>query len=66
MLQWTCGRSGPRFCLFVHHTDSDREWAYDRKSSIGRLDKGLDEAGAKGWTVVDMKTDWAKIFAFES
>ena len=65
MLQWTCGGPGPRFCLFVHHTDADREWAYDRNSSIGRLDKGLDEAGAQGWTVVDMKADWAKIFAFE-
>ena len=65
MLQWTCGGSGPRLCVFVHHTDADREWSYDRKSSIGRLDKGLDEAGASGWTVVDMKADWAKIFAFE-
>jgi phosphoglycolate phosphatase-like HAD superfamily hydrolase len=65
MLQWTCGGPGPRLCVLVHHTDADREWAYDRKSSIGRLDKGLDEAGAKGWTVVDMKTDWTKIFAFE-
>ena len=64
MLQWTCGGPGPRLCVFVHHTDADREWSYDRKSSIGRLDKGLDEAGAKGWTVVDMKADWAKIFAF--
>jgi hypothetical protein len=64
MLQWTCGGSGPRFCLYVHHTDADREWSYDRNSSIGRLDKGLDEAGAKGWTVVDMKADWTKIFAF--
>jgi phosphoglycolate phosphatase-like HAD superfamily hydrolase len=65
MLQWTCGAPGQRFCLYVHHTDADREWAYDRKSPIGRLDKGLDEAGAKGWTVVDMKADWARIFAFE-
>ena len=65
MLQWTCGGPGPRLCVFVHHTDADREWSYDRNSSIGRLDKGLDEAGAKGWTVVDMKADWAKIFAFE-
>jgi len=44
--------------LYVHHTDADREWAYDRKSSIGRLDKGLDEAKVNGWTVVDMKNDW--------
>jgi phosphoglycolate phosphatase-like HAD superfamily hydrolase len=62
MLQWTCGAPGPRFCLFVHHTDADREWAYDRNSSIGKLDKGLDEAAADGWTVVDMKADWAKVF----
>jgi phosphoglycolate phosphatase-like HAD superfamily hydrolase len=65
MLQWTCGGPGPRLCVFVHHTDADREWAYDRNSSIGRLDKGLDEAGAKGWTVVDMKADWTKIFALD-
>lgn len=62
MLQWTCAASGPRFCLYVHHTDAEREWAYDRQSSIGRLDKGLDEARAKGWTVVDMKEDWKVIF----
>jgi hypothetical protein len=65
MLQWTAGGRGPRFCLYVHHTDAEREWAYDRASSIGRLDKGLDEAQAKGWTVVDMKTDWKRVFAFE-
>ncbi|MCV9943859.1 MULTISPECIES: HAD family phosphatase [unclassified Rhizobium] len=65
MLQWTCSPPGPRFCLFVRHTDADREWAYDRASSIGRLDKGLDEAGNMNWTVVDMKTDWTKVFAFE-
>jgi hypothetical protein len=49
----------------VHHTDAQREWAYDRQSSIGRLDKALDEANAKGWTVVDMKRDWKKIYPFE-
>jgi phosphoglycolate phosphatase-like HAD superfamily hydrolase len=66
MLQWTAAGSGPRFCLYVHHTDADREWAYDRKSSsFGRLDKGLDEAAAKGWTIVDMKNDWNTIFALE-
>ena len=54
MLQWTTGGSGARFpALIVHHTDDKREWAYDRKSSIGRLDKALDEAKAKGWTVVE-------------
>ncbi len=62
MLQWTCSGDRTAFCLYVHHTDSDREWAYDRKSSIGRLDKGLDEAAAKGWTVVDMKNDWKRVF----
>jgi len=49
----------------VHHTDAEREWAYDRQSSIGKLDKGLDEAKAKGWTVVDMKRDWRRVFPFE-
>ena len=65
MLQWTAAGEGPRFMLFVHHTDKEREWAYDRESAIGRFDKGLDEARAKGWTVVDMKKDWKKVFAFE-
>ena len=65
MLQWTAAGSGPRFCLYVHHTDAEREWAYDRQSHIGQLDKGLDEAKAKGWTVVSMKDDWKRIFAFE-
>ena len=65
MLQWTTAGQGPRFALYVHHTDAEREWAYDRKSSIGRLDKGLDEAQAKGWTVVDMKQDWKVIFPVE-
>jgi hypothetical protein len=65
MLQWTTAGQGSRFALYVHHTDAEREWAYDRKSSIGRLDKGLDEAKAKGWTVVDMKRDWKVIFPHE-
>ena len=65
MLQWTAAGSGARFCLYVHHTDAAREFAYDRQSSIGRLDKGLAEASAKGWTVVDMKQDWKVIFPFE-
>ena len=60
MLQWTAAGTGPRFWALVHHTDADREWAYDRKSAIGRLDKALDEAQAKGWTVVDMKNDWKR------
>jgi phosphoserine phosphatase len=62
MLQWTAAGSGARFCLYVHHTDAEREWAYDRESSVGRLDKGLDEARAKGWTVVSMKDDWKTIY----
>jgi 2C-methyl-D-erythritol 2,4-cyclodiphosphate synthase len=65
MLQWTAAGKGARFCLYVHHTDSEREWAYDRTSSIGRLNKGLDEAKAKGWTVVDMKKDWKLVFPFQ-
>jgi hypothetical protein len=62
MLQWTTSGQGPRFALYVHHTDAEREWAYDRNSSIGRLDKGLDEAKSKGWTVVDMKQDWKVVY----
>ena len=65
MHQWTQAGDGPRFSLYVHHTDAEREWAYDRDSHIGRLDKGLAEAKKNGWTVVDMKNDWKKIFAFE-
>lgn len=65
MLQWTTAGQGPRFALYIHHTDIEREWAYDRKSNIGRLDKGLDEAQAKGWTVVDMKQDWKVIYPHE-
>ena len=66
MLQWTAAGGGPRFMGLVHHTDAEREWAYDRISHIGELDKALDEANAKGWTVVDMKRDWKWIFPFES
>jgi phosphoserine phosphatase len=62
MLEWTAAAKGPRFCLYVHHTDSEREWAYDRESHVGRLDKGLDEAKAKGWTLASMKDDWKTIF----
>jgi phosphoglycolate phosphatase-like HAD superfamily hydrolase len=65
MLQWTAAGNGARFCLYVHHTDAEREWAYDRTSHIGKLDKGLDEATAKGWTVVDIKKDWKRVFAFD-
>jgi phosphoglycolate phosphatase-like HAD superfamily hydrolase len=62
MLQWTAAGGGPRFMAIVHHTDAEREWAYDRQSHIGRLDKALDEATARGWTVVDMKRDWRAVF----
>jgi hypothetical protein len=66
MLQWAKGGGGVRFALLVHHTDAVREWAYDRQSSIGHLDKALDAAQAEGWTVVDMKNDWKTIFPFGS
>jgi phosphoglycolate phosphatase-like HAD superfamily hydrolase len=62
MLQWTAAGSGARFCLYVRHTDAEREYAYDRTDPLARLDKGLDEAEAKGWTVVDMKKDWKRIY----
>ncbi|HSO17961.1 MAG TPA: HAD family hydrolase, partial [Desulfosarcina sp.] len=62
MLQWTAAGDGARFALLVHHTDAEREWAYDRQSHIGRLDKALDEAKAKGWAVVDMEKDWRRIY----
>ena len=62
MLQWTAAGDGARFMLLVHHTDAEREYAYDRKSAFGQLDKALDEANARGWTVVDMKNDWKTIF----
>ncbi len=65
MLQWTAAGSGARFMGLVHHTDADREWAYDRKSHIGRLDKALDEALARGWIVVDMKQSWRVIYPYE-
>lgn len=62
MLQWTAAGAGSRFCLYVHHTDAEREWAYDRESHIGRLDRGLVEAQKNGWTVVDMKADWKRVY----
>lgn len=66
MLQYTAAGDGPRFMGLVHHTDAEREWAYDRTSHIGKLDKALDEARVKGWTVVDMKTDWNAVFRSNS
>jgi hypothetical protein len=65
MLQWTAAGTGPRLCLYVHHTDTTRELAYDRESPVGRLDKGLNEASARGWTVVSMKDDWKTIYPAE-
>jgi hypothetical protein len=65
MLQWTAAGDGARFMGLVHHTDAEREWAYDRESLVGRLDKALDEAQEKGWTVVDMKRDWRVIYPFD-
>ena len=65
MLEWTAAGDGPRFAGIVHHTDGEREWAYDRQSHIGKLDKALDEGTAKGWTIVDMKKDWKTVFAFQ-
>ena len=62
MLQWTAAGDGRRFMLIVHHTDAEREWAYDRDSHVGRLDKALVEADKHGWTVVDMKQDWKQIY----
>lgn len=65
MMQYTDSGKGSRFMLYLHHTDAEREWAYDRQSHIGRLDKGLDEAMEKGWTVIDMKEDWKVIYPFQ-
>jgi len=62
MLEWTAGGSGARLALLVHHTDAEREVAYDRTSPVGKLDKALDEAKAKGWLVASMKDDWKTIF----
>jgi phosphoglycolate phosphatase-like HAD superfamily hydrolase len=64
MLEWTTSGSGPRFGLLVHHTDAVREWAYDRKSAVGQLNTALDAAPKWGWTVMDMKNDWNRIFPF--
>ena len=66
MLQWTTlAAGGPRFGLIVHHTDAEREYAYDRKTPFGQLDEALDAAAVNQWTVVDMKKDWKTIFPFE-
>jgi hypothetical protein len=62
MLEWTTSAKGPRLGVIIHHTDAEREWAYDRGSPIGRLVRGLDESGKRGWVVVDMKSDWKVIY----
>lgn len=62
MLEWTTSGAGARLGVIIHHTDGEREWAYDRDSHIGRLGRGLDEAQARGWVVVDMKEEWRCIF----
>ena len=62
MIEYTLAGEGHRLGLFVHHTDAEREYAYDRKSHVGTLDKALDNAAASGWIIVDMKTDWKKVF----
>ncbi len=63
MLQWTAAGDGKRLMVYIHHTDAEREWAYDRESHIGKFDKGLDEANAKGWTIVDIKNDWKNVYS---
>lgn len=62
MLEWTTAGEGPRLGLIVHHTDAEREFAYDRESHVGQLDRGLDEAGSRGWLLVDMAADWARVW----
>ena len=66
MLQWTAAGKGPRFLGLVHHTDAEREWAYDRESPVGRLDKALDEAREQGWTLVDMAREWWVVYPWEA
>jgi len=65
MLRWVMAGHGPHFAMIIHHTDADREYAYDRKSDFGKLDKALDEAESRDWLLVDMKADWKKIYAFD-
>ena len=62
MIEWVTARQGASLGLIVHHTDGEREYAYDRESSVGQLNKGLDDAPRHGWIVVDMKQDWLTVF----
>jgi hypothetical protein len=63
MLQWTLAGDGRRLGMLVHHTDGDREYAYDRKSHVGTLGKGIDDAGTGGWQLIDIKKDWKTVFS---
>jgi hypothetical protein len=65
MLQWTTAGTGRRLGVILHHTDAEREWAYDRESHVGRLDKALDMAPGEGWVVIDMAADWEVVYPFE-
>ncbi len=62
MLEWATTGDGPRLGVLIHHTDAEREWAYDRESHVGRLNRGLDEAADRRWLVVNMKDDWGTIY----
>lgn len=62
MLEWTTRGKGARFGMIIHHTDAEREFAYDRESHVGKLARGLDEAPARGWTLTDMKNDWKTVY----
>ncbi len=66
MLEWTTSGSGPRLGVLLHHDDAEREYAYDRKSPFGKLDRGLDEAAERGWTVIEMKADWNVVYPFQN
>ncbi|MFR0687908.1 HAD family hydrolase [Enterobacterales bacterium AE_CKDN230030158-1A_HGKHYDSX7] len=65
MLQWTMAGNGKRFAGLVHHTDARREWAYDRQSDIGKLDKALDAATSQGWVLVDMASEWKRVYPYD-
>jgi hypothetical protein len=62
MLEWTTAGDGARLGMILHHTDAEREWAYDRKSHIGKLDRGLDEAAGRNWILIDMEKEWKQIY----
>ncbi|MNL74217.1 hypothetical protein D3C87_1998150 [compost metagenome] len=65
MARWATAAKGPGFAMIVHHTDGEREYAYDRQSAFGKLDKALNEAERRNWLLVDMKNDWKTVFAFD-